>query len=169
MEIIHFANQVIAPYRNELTPASPVFRSGEPVRVIKVENGEKLSVIGETASRLIDGGAHTVAVVARTEQACLKIYEALKSKKLNPNLITTQLEEYHGGLSVAPVYLTKGMEFDAVLLIDVDERHYPDNELNAKLLYVGCTRALHQLYLFYDHKPSPLIKEMDPDLYITQI
>jgi hypothetical protein len=35
------------------------------------------------------------------------------------------------------------MEVDLVLLVDVDEENYPTSELNAKLLYVGCTRALH--------------------------
>jgi DNA helicase-2/ATP-dependent DNA helicase PcrA len=61
------------------------------------------------------------------------------------------------------------MEFDAVLLVDVDDQHYVDHALNAKLLYVGCTRALHQLHLSYNGNPSPLIKNIDPELYVTNV
>jgi hypothetical protein len=34
-----------------------------------------------------------------------------------------------------------------------------------KLLYVGCTRALHQLILTFDQSLSPLIEKVIPDLY----
>ncbi|MFC4545062.1 HelD family protein [Paenactinomyces guangxiensis] len=166
MEIIHFANEIIAPYNNAITPAKPVFRSGEPVRVTEVDDAERLRMIGEEVRRLLDrGGAHTVAVVARTEQGSREIFESLRSLGLEANLITTRQTEYRGGLSVAPVYLIKGMEFDAVLLCDVNQQQYPDNDLSAKLLYVGCTRALHQLQLVYSGNPSPLIQRIPSDLY----
>ena len=40
------------------------------------------------------------------------------------NVIEADQSKYEGGISVVPVYLAKGLEFDAVLLIDVDEEHY---------------------------------------------
>ncbi|MBM7601483.1 DNA helicase IV [Virgibacillus halotolerans] len=56
-----------------------------------------------------------------------------------------------------PVYISKGLEFDSVLMIDVDEAHYPSTEQTTKLLYVGCTRALHHLSIMYSGKASKLI------------
>lgn len=56
-----------------------------------------------------------------------------------------------------PVYLAKGLEFDGVILTDVNERHYGLNVRDAKLSYVGCTRALHRLALLFAGVSSPLI------------
>ncbi|MNZ96041.1 Helicase IV [compost metagenome] len=49
-----------------------------------------------------------------------------------------------------PVYLSKGLEFDAVILADADQDHYGATAWDAKLMYVGCTRALHELWLLHN-------------------
>ncbi|MNI91052.1 Helicase IV [compost metagenome] len=59
------------------------------------------------------------------------------------------MTQYLGGLSVLPVYLSKGLEFDAVILADADADHYGAAAWDAKLMYVGCTRALHELWLLH--------------------
>ena len=46
-------------------------------------------------------------------------------------------------------YLSKGLEFDSVLLLDADENSYSEDVINAKLLYVGVTRAMHTLDIYY--------------------
>ena len=56
-------------------------------------------------------------------------------------------DSYTAGTLIVPAYAAKGLEFDAVILITIDEK-YHHNELDAKLLYVAMTRSLHQLYLF---------------------
>ncbi|MNH35116.1 Helicase IV [compost metagenome] len=58
-------------------------------------------------------------------------------------------------MSVVPVYLSKGLEFDAVLIADASEEAY--SHLDAKLLYVGCTRALHKLQLLHTGQLTSLI------------
>ncbi|MOA57704.1 Helicase IV [compost metagenome] len=76
---------------------------------------------------------------------------------MNVNLIDGSKSEYLGGISVLPVYLSKGLEFDAVLLMDVDSHHYREGAMDAKLLYVGCTRALHELWVLYHGELTPFI------------
>ena len=49
------------------------------------------------------------------------IHEKLLTAGINANVIEANQSKYAGGISVVPVYLAKGLEFDAVLLIDVDE------------------------------------------------
>jgi DNA helicase-2/ATP-dependent DNA helicase PcrA len=44
-----------------------------------------------------------------------------------------------------------------VLVTDVDETRYQASPRDAKLLYVACTRALHDLRLQYTGQPSPLL------------
>ncbi|KFX33211.1 hypothetical protein GT94_12770 [Geobacillus stearothermophilus] len=50
------------------------------------------------------------------------------------------------------------MEFDAVMLANVNGEHFPNDDLHARLLYVLVTRAQHELKIFYQHEPSPLLE-----------
>ena len=68
-----------------------------------------------------------------------------------------------------PVYLSKGLEFDAVILTEADGDRYPDRELDAKLLYVALTRAMHELYVIHSGSVTPLLKNIDKTLYRNKI
>ena len=62
-----------------------------------------------------------------------------------------------------PVYLAKGLEFDAVIAYDVSAANY--GEAERRLLYIVCTRALHRLILFCPGELSPLLANLDPGLF----
>ncbi|WP_084453396.1 ATP-binding domain-containing protein [Alicyclobacillus pomorum] len=72
--------------------------------------------------------------------------------------LTGQDTTYHGGISVAPVHLTKGLEFDGVIISGVSEDNYRRQSLDAKLLYVACTRAMHKLCILCAEPPSQLVR-----------
>jgi DNA helicase-2/ATP-dependent DNA helicase PcrA len=162
MEIIHFANAVLSRGGEPFTPAIPVFRSGEKVRLIQLKDEEsRINAIIKSVTKLqASGSINSIAIVGRTEQECSKLHQALVKQGLAATLILAGQREYRGGISVLPVYLTKGLEFDAVLIVDVDPLHYEQSFQDAKLLYVGCTRALHELWIFYTENPSPLITNL---------
>ncbi|MGG3443519.1 HelD family protein [Bacillus nitratireducens] len=155
-EIIEFANEIIRNAEIPVGLATPVFRSGEDVKVIRAE--DKFTEVLKTVQHLQNEDVKTIAVIGRTDDECRDIYEKLTNAGLTVNFIEADQSKYEGGISVVPVYLAKGLEFDAVLLIDVDEEHYKNTKHDAKLLYVGCTRSLHDLWIFYSGEVSPLIK-----------
>ncbi|OOR20946.1 HelD family protein [Bacillus cereus] len=155
-EIIEFANEIIKNAEIPVGLATPVFRSGEDVKIIRVE--DQFIEIVKTLQHLQNEDVKTIAVIGRTDDECRDIYEKLTNAGLTVNFIEADQSKYEGGISVVPVYLAKGLEFDAVLLIDVDEEHYKNTKHDAKLLYVGCTRSLHDLWIFYSGEASPLIK-----------
>ena len=163
MEIIEFANHIIRRFQ-QFTLAKPVFRSGQPVTIRDVGKGRRLSAVLESVQEFAANGANTIAVVCRTEDDCDPVFEFLEEAGIQAHLITSRQQSYAGGISVVPVYLTKGLEFDAVLLLDVNVNNYDDTPESAKLLYVGCTRALHQLHIHYTEQSSPLIEDYEhPD------
>jgi DNA helicase-2/ATP-dependent DNA helicase PcrA len=71
-------------------------------------------------------------------------------------LITSDAQADLSGPFLIPVYLAKGLEFDAVLICDADQQHYHRAD-DKNLLYIACTRALHRLNLFYTGAVSPLL------------
>jgi DNA helicase II / ATP-dependent DNA helicase PcrA len=159
MEIIHYANGILAHSGVDVEPAVPVFRSGEPVTAEQIPQENRLTAILDTVRKLQQEKHGTIAVIGRTESECRGIYEALGQSGITASLLTANHQSYEGGLSVLPVYLSKGFEFDAVLVTDTDSTRYPDTPKNAKLLYVACTRALHRLCMQYTGEPSPLLDE----------
>ncbi|MCL6517104.1 UvrD-helicase domain-containing protein [Alicyclobacillus sp.] len=155
-EIIDFANEIIRPFERFVL-AKPVFRSGDPVVVERVGEREQ----EERAVRAVQAmrrHADTVAVMARTEEMCERIHRALAAAGIAAHRIRAKDEQYEGGVSVLPVYLAKGLEFDAVLLVGADAHQYDESPLSAKLLYVGCTRALHRLWIQYAGEVAPLLR-----------
>lgn len=62
------------------------------------------------------------------------------------------------GVMVLPIYMTKGLEFDTVILWNPDEESYLVTDEDAKLLYVAITRALHELHIVYKGRLSGLLE-----------
>ncbi|GFN31783.1 HelD family protein [Paenibacillus xylaniclasticus] len=157
MEIIEFANRVLAGMDGGVKPAVPVFRSGEPVDLISCQpdNWEE-ELLARVLGLLKQGIYQTVAVIGRTAAECEQVHALLKQAGLEPSLVQSKEPAYQGGLTVVPVYLSKGLEFDAVILSNAGTDAY--GELDAKLLYVGCTRALHKLILLHQGALTSLVQ-----------
>ncbi|MGB8000765.1 MAG: 3'-5' exonuclease [Anaerobacillus sp.] len=157
LEIIEFANEVISHANIPVQPAIPVFRSGESVEKRKVDRVEQVYHLLETAKEMKNRGMTTIAVVGRSEEECSDLFHEIRKQNKEVNLITADDRSYAGGISIVPIYLTKGLEFDGVIIADACEENYRDDAEDAKLLYVGCTRALHELKVFYIGNASPLL------------
>ncbi|MCQ4086278.1 UvrD-helicase domain-containing protein [Saccharibacillus sp. JS10] len=152
MEIIGFANAILAGGVQDAIQAVPVFRSGNKVRLIDfgTENEHGGEQMVTQAIRGLWGREHkTVSVLTRTQTQASKLYEVLKPIFPELNLIDGSMTQYEGGLSVLPLHLSKGLEFDAVILADAGLKQYGESEWDAKMLYVGCTRALHELWVLH--------------------
>ncbi|MCR8642501.1 AAA family ATPase [Paenibacillus sp. N1-5-1-14] len=156
-EIIEFANEILVRGVKTDLLAVPVFRSGQPVRVTPYTKAEQFGLISDALNEFKERAFNTTALLTRTLEEAVALYTELKEKGLDIHLIDGSQSKYEGGISVLPIYLSKGLEFDAVLVMDADDRHYEANMMDAKLLYVGCTRALHELWVLYEGKPTPLV------------
>ncbi|HEX3078194.1 MAG TPA: ATP-binding domain-containing protein, partial [Lachnospiraceae bacterium] len=64
---------------------------------------------------------------------------------------------FTNGVMVLPIHMTKGLEFDTVILWNPDENNYRSDDADAKLLYVAITRALHELHVVYQGELSKLL------------
>lgn len=159
LEIIEFANRILPFTDTGLPSAEPVFRSGEPVDIIRLERPEeKIPFVDAFIRDNLERGMRTVAVIGRTDEECRLLHEQMQQFGIEVNLISEGQSQYRGGVTIVPVYLAKGLEFDAVLIAEVNEQQYTQTPQDAKLLYVACTRALHRLTLLVYGEETPLIR-----------
>lgn len=162
MEIIEFANVILGAMTGGVKPAVPVFRSGDPVTVqdAGATAGQWLETVESAVREWQAGGQYdTIAVIGRTARECEDMYRHFQAQGLEASLVTSKQPAYNGGLTIVPVYLSKGLEFDAVLIADAGAEAY--GPMDAKLLYVGCTRALHKLSLLFRGDRTPLLEEKE--------
>ncbi len=102
-----------------------------------------------------DKGYQSIALICKTEKNSLSLFTSLKDSidvQIMTNDSTTELQ----GVFIIPVYMSKGLEFDAVLICDADSTNY-HSEDDKNLLYIASTRALHRLNLFCMGEASSLL------------
>lgn len=62
-----------------------------------------------------------------------------------------------------PSYLSKGLEFDEVILYNANSVNYTDNNIDSKLLYVAMTRAMRELYVNYNGELPNSLKSLSKE------
>lgn len=97
----------------------------------------------------------SIAVITKTMKRARAVHQSL-SLHTDAVLIHEHTKKMKTGLVVLPVYMAKGMEFDAVVVMDADEKTYLD-ERDRQLLYVCASRALHHLCFVKGQDLSPLL------------
>ncbi|MDO5540858.1 MAG: AAA family ATPase [Eubacteriales bacterium] len=88
---------------------------------------------------------HTAAVLCLDQQRAEEAFRELKARGSQVNLLHKESMKFTPGVSVMPFYLAKGLEFDAVLVHDIQDY---ETALEKQALYINATRALHVLKLF---------------------
>ncbi len=152
-EIAAFASSLLPPARR----GESVARHGEEpvVRAFSDSGALRRQVVSDIEA-FREQRYRSIAVIARTKQEARDVHRALKDK-VKIGVLLGEEEEYASGALVIPSYLTKGLEFDAVILYDAGEGNYAREEERA-LLYTVCTRALHKLRVYYTGQLTPLLR-----------
>lgn len=159
-EITTFARHVLGPHAHEAEPIAT--RSGPPVELFTFASpGEAVLFLAEALKDLSrDEPTANVAVVARFPQQAQVFYEGLvRAEVPNVRRVAKQDFQWEAGFEVTDVRQTKGLEFDEVILLETTAASYPESSQARHALYVGATRAAHQLWCISSEKPSPLVEK----------
>lgn len=100
----------------------------------------------------------TVAVLTKTAHDAQHVAELLAALGEQVQLLHAEDRTRTAKVLVMPIYLAKGLEFDAVIGYDVSQENYPDSEA-VGLLYTLASRAMHELVLFSVGTVTKLVQE----------
>jgi len=157
-EITTFARGVLGPLAHEAEPIAT--RHGPPVELFSFASpGEAVAFLADALRQLArDEPYANVALVARFPAQADVYFDGLSRAEV-PNLrrVARQDFTWAAGVDVTDVRQTKGLEFDEVVLLETTASSYPDNAPARHALYVGATRAAHQLWCIASDKTSPLV------------
>ena len=149
IEIMNEANKISKEIG--LYEALPVIRSAGPVIKSKVNKLDKENYIVNQVKKYKEAGFKSIAIIYKNQNELVNMNKKLKENSIESEIIYKDQEKYDGGICLLTSYLSKGLEFDVVIIADAENEIYKyDNKLDMKLLYVSMTRALHKLELVYD-------------------
>lgn len=153
IEITNNANKVLR--QMDLTEAEPVIRHGGEISFEDFAKSDdyKIAKINEWLNK----GYQTIAVICKTDKEAENTYNSLSKYGIGITHIKANDVDYNGGVFVLTSELSKGLEFDAVIINDASNKVYDENNMDdMHLLYVAETRALHELDVLYDKTLCPV-------------
>ena len=140
-EIITCAKKIIDDHMIE-----PVLRHGmKPKKWVVSSQEEEISSILELVEQLRKQDLATIALITKTLVRAYEWRGLLENQGLACEVLTDESTSLQERLSICPLVQSKGLEFDAVIVVDADEATYP-GLLGRPQLCVAATRAMHALY-----------------------
>jgi DNA helicase-2/ATP-dependent DNA helicase PcrA len=142
VEITAFAQHIMPnPY------LIPLERHGQvPVISRFASPDEELGAIQRLLTTFQNSRNHSLGVICKTLRQATEAYQALEN--LNVQLLTEESTTFKEGIIITTAHLAKGLEFDEVIVPFASAFTYK-TEVDRSMLYIACTRAMHQLTLTY--------------------
>ncbi|WP_437781519.1 ATP-binding domain-containing protein [Sorangium sp. So ce1097] len=159
-EVLAFARAVLGPLADPTPPLAP--RSGAPVEHHHFPSaGAAVAFLADAIRPLFAREPRaTLAILARHPEQADVYYDALRMAEI-PNLRRIRAYEFafRPGVEVTEIRQVKGLEYDYVVLVDVNASTYSADDESRHLLHIGATRAAHQLWVVSTAAPSPLVPD----------
>ncbi|WP_308122101.1 UvrD-helicase domain-containing protein [Streptomyces sp. TRM70350] len=125
----------------------PIERHGLPPQVAaaadhKAQEAEILALV----ERHRRSEYRSLGIVCKTVAQAEELYRTLSAAGVELTFLDYESTEFNAGTVITSAHIAKGLEFDAVIVPDVDDTNYA-TEMDKCMLYIACTRAMHELHL----------------------
>ena len=157
-EILALARHAMGPLPIDV-PAEAK-RVGAPVEAFRFSAaGAAVAFLAEALrDLLLREPRATVALLARYAEQADRYFEGLRRAEVaSLRRVRAQDFTFRPGIDVTDVRQVKGLEFDYVVLLDVNASSYGSDDESRHLFHIAATRAAHQLWLIVTGRPSALI------------
>lgn len=163
VEIVTLANEVIKQCDNlEWILAEPIFRHGDRPTISKcIDEEEMVHKVVKKVKEMKGKNHSSIAIIYKDLKETERVYKKIKVTLPEAYLFTDKTVDFKEGILLIPSYLSKGLEFDGVIIWDVSEENYQKNSIDIKLLYIGITRGLHNVDMFYRNRLSKILEGLN--------
>ena len=156
-QILALARHAMGPLAEAEPPQAP--RSGAPVEAHRFPGtGAAVAFLAEALRPLMSREPRaTVAVLARHPEQADRYFDGLLRAEV-PALRRVRAQDFAfaPGVEVTDIRQVKGLEFDYVVMVDVNATTFGQDDESRHLFHIAATRAAHQLWLIVTATPSPL-------------
>jgi DNA helicase-2/ATP-dependent DNA helicase PcrA len=156
--VMRFAKAVLGPLAAEDSDVSA--REGAEVTLHEFNGmGEAVAFVADALRSLLGREpSASVALITRHAGQADAWFAALGRAEV-PQLRRVRRQDFafQPGVDVTDAAQVKGLEFDYVILLDVNQSSYPATVEARHLLHIGATRATHQLWLIATETVSELV------------
>ena len=138
-EIIEYTNKIL-----NLKHVNAIRKeNNKPVLIRKDVKDLKESLIADI--KYLQDQYKSMAIITKDDKEAFKLYELLK-EDVEISLVEANSKQFKKECIIIPAYVSKGLEFDSVIIYNDRTNSYRKNEKN--LLYVACTRCQHELIIY---------------------
>lgn len=150
-EITKFSQKVGANVTVE-----PIERHGKTPEIMGFKTkAEETKYVTERIQQFLKTDYNSFGIICKTQKQANELYQAL-DKKLAVKLLDAGSIVFGKGIVITTAHLAKGLEFDWVLAPHATHNNYK-TAADRQMLYVACTRAMHELYISYLNKKSDFL------------
>ncbi|QSX06371.1 ATP-binding domain-containing protein [Sedimentibacter sp. zth1] len=158
IEISEFACSILKNAKFKTYEIEPYVRHGSNVEVLNENSFEAMIEKTKLLIKQIFAKEYkTVGIICKTEEEVEMVKSEL-SKFIEIVSFNNEDTSFSNGVMIMSVKMSKGLEFDTVILWNVNDNNYKKCDSDVKLLYVAITRALHELYVLYEGKITALLE-----------
>lgn len=150
-EITAFAQRII--HNSDLIPMER--HGAEPEIKGFDSNEEEAGYIKSMIETFKKSGFQSMGIICKTNDQAEFLYQQLRDVHPIQHL-TASSTAIKDGVIITTAHLAKGLEFDEVVVPFVSARNY-QTEVDRRMLYIGCTRAMHQLTITFTKEVSGLL------------
>lgn len=144
VEITRFAQKI-----QENKKLVPIERHGEnPNVMVCSTEDEQLVKIQDLVQQFKRTGYNSLGIICKSQKIANQLFEKVHKFCDSVHLLDSNSSEFKEGITISSVHLSKGLEFDQVIVPNASEECY-NTQLDRSLLYIACTRAMHRLDLTY--------------------
>ncbi|GAA4874753.1 HelD family protein [Saccharopolyspora cebuensis] len=142
VEITDFAQHIS---RND--KLVPVERHGPPPRVVAcADQPDQEARILALIEQHHDSSHRSLGIVCKTVAQAKALHRALAEAGVELTCLDYDSTAFAEGIVITSAHIAKGLEFDAVIIPHADAENYT-NDIDRCMLYIACTRAMHELHL----------------------
>ena len=161
-QITQYANRILQSLPRKTSMPIAYERKGDRPLLVRSRNATEMrsSIIESVGQLLKDANVKSVAVLTKWRQTAVDIAREMEKRGMDNVGLLTAEGTVEAPVTVGSIILTKGLEFDAVVVANAGKNNFNETDFDSMLLYLACTRARHRLEIHWNGTRSPIVPDV---------